>query len=190
MSNGLSKKVFLKALLGTTLLLVCGVTTASEDIEVLIKTCATCHGDNGNSSNSDWPNLAGQKSTYLAVQLKDFRSGFRKNLVMDKFVKNLSDKQIDALANYYSSQTVAINSVQAENQEGKNIRSYCISCHGVKGITVNQQWPNLAGQQKNYLQAQLLAFKKDIRISPQMQVIAKELSESQIEAVAEYYSQL
>ena len=72
----------------------------------------------------------------------------------------------------------------------KNVRAYCISCHGKHGITVNEEWPNLAGQQKDYLQKQLLAFRDGTRNGPIMQVIAKELNEAQIEAVAEYYSQL
>jgi len=190
MSHRLNRKKLLASLLSTILLFVSGAAMASQDIQVLTKACVACHGKNGNSNNSAWPNLAGQKRTYLAIQLRNFRSGARKNLLMDDIVKNLSDTQIEALANYYSEQSVVIKKHEIVNQQGRNIRSHCLSCHGYKGITVNQQWPNLAGQQKNYLQAQLLAFKQGTRISPEMQVIAKELSDSQIEAVAEYYSQL
>ena len=190
MSNRLSRKRVLGSLLNTILLFISGAAMASENIQVLTKICVACHGQNGNSNNSAWPNLAGQKRIYLATQLKAFRSGARKNLLMDDIVKNLSDTQIETLAIYYSELPVVVKKHDIVNQQGRNIRSHCLSCHGYKGITVNQQWPNLAGQQKDYLKAQLLAFKQDTRISPEMQVIAKELSDSQIEAVAEYYSQL
>ena len=76
------------------------------------------------------------------------------------------------------------------NQLGKNTRAYCISCHGLSGITVNDQWPNLAGQQQKYLQNQLRAYKNGTREGSVMQVIVKEINDSQITAVAEYYSQL
>ena len=156
----------------------------------LVSTCTACHGENGNSINSNWPNLAGQKKTYLEIQLKEFRDGTRKDPLMSEFAKKLSDEKISDIAIYYSKQKALIRNISEVNQQGKNVRAHCISCHGVRGFTVNQQWPNLAGQQKDYLKKQLMDFKSDKRTSPQMQVIAKELSDQQIEAVAEYYSQL
>ncbi|MCF6193231.1 MAG: cytochrome c, partial [Kangiellaceae bacterium] len=108
MSHRLNQKKLLASLLSTILLFVSGAAMASQDIQVLTKACVACHGKNGNSNNSAWPNLAGQKRTYLAMQLRNFRSGARKNLLMDDIVKNLSDTQIEALANYYSEQSVVI----------------------------------------------------------------------------------
>ena len=40
-------------------------------------TCASCHGADGISANSLWPNLAGQQEQYLIKQLKAFREGER-----------------------------------------------------------------------------------------------------------------
>lgn len=64
--------------------------------------CAGCHGMDGYSSNELWPNLAGQKNTYLVVQIKAFRDGVRKGPLMQPMVANLSDQDIDDLAAYYS----------------------------------------------------------------------------------------
>lgn len=161
---------------------------STVSIESLVNTCTACHGANGISSNSLWPNLAGQKSVYLATELKAFRDGRRQDPLMAASAKNLSDAQIDALALYYSKLPATMTAAANVNQAGRNVRAYCISCHGIKGLTVNDLWPNLAGQQKAYLQKQLQAFRDDTRIGPSMQVIAKELNEEQIEAVAEYYS--
>ena len=65
--------------------------------------CATCHGPDGISSNSLWPNLAGQKREYLIKQLEDFRSGARKDPLMAGQAASLSDEDIESLADYYSS---------------------------------------------------------------------------------------
>ncbi len=66
-------------------------------------TCAGCHGKSGISSNSMWPNLAGQKQAYLASALQMYRDGRRKNAMMSAMAKNLTDADIANLAAYYSS---------------------------------------------------------------------------------------
>ena len=62
-----------------------------------------CHGANGISQIPMYPNLAGQKEQYLAIQLKAFRAGERKNMVMAPMVAGLSDADIENLAAYYAS---------------------------------------------------------------------------------------
>ncbi|MGL1956676.1 MAG: cytochrome c [Colwellia sp.] len=65
--------------------------------------CAACHGAAGISAVPTYPNLAGQKSAYLAKQLKDFKSGKRNDPIMKGMVAALSDKDMDDLAAYYAS---------------------------------------------------------------------------------------
>ena len=65
--------------------------------------CSACHGANGISSNELWPNLAGQKETYLAAQMKAFRDGDRNNPMMSPMAAGLSDADIANLAAYYAS---------------------------------------------------------------------------------------
>jgi len=164
-------------------------TVSADELTTLTTVCAACHGANGISNAPVFPNLAGQQPIYMADQIKAMKAGIRKNSLMEAVIKDLSDQQIDALAEYYSSLPASTTAVSAVNQLGKNVRALCISCHGVKGISVNAQWPNLAGQKQQYLQQQLLAFRDDSRFGPNMQVIAKELNVEQIAAVAEYFSQ-
>jgi len=66
--------------------------------------CAACHGADGNSANAMWPKLAGQHATYLVKQLKDFKSGARKDPMMAPMAKPLSDQDMENLAAYYASQ--------------------------------------------------------------------------------------
>ena len=66
-------------------------------------TCAACHGSNGISMIPMYPNLAGQKEQYLVLQLKAFRDGERKNMVMAPMAMGLSDTDIANLSAYYAS---------------------------------------------------------------------------------------
>lgn len=64
--------------------------------------CAGCHGQRGAAPIADYPIIAGQYESYLVHTLKAYRDGVRGNPVMGAQARNLTDKQIDALAGYYS----------------------------------------------------------------------------------------
>jgi cytochrome c553 len=51
-----------------------------------------------------WPHLAGQHAPYLVKQMKDFKSGARKDPVMAPMAKPLSDQDMENLAAYFASQ--------------------------------------------------------------------------------------
>ena len=65
----------------------------------------------------------------------------------------------------------------------------CISCHGAKGEGLGA-FPRLAGTGQAYLLAQLDAFAGGSRKNPIMQPIAQNLTPTQRQAVARYFSQL
>ena len=68
----------------------------------------------------------------------------------------------------------------------------CSSCHGPSGRSVSSTFPRLAGQQKDYLIAQLTAFRDHTRADPHAQTymwgMAARLSNPTIAALAAYYS--
>ncbi|GHF88932.1 c-type cytochrome [Thalassotalea marina] len=66
-------------------------------------TCTACHGANGVSAIPMYPNLAGQKEQYILKQLKDFKSGARKDPVMAPMAAPLSEEDMKNLAAYYAS---------------------------------------------------------------------------------------
>ena len=68
------------------------------------KTCVACHGPDGNSTAPDFPKIAGQHYDYLVKTLKDYKSGARKNAIMAPMAANLTQRDIEDLAAYYSSQ--------------------------------------------------------------------------------------
>ncbi len=66
--------------------------------------CAGCHGIDGNSTNPQWPKLAGQHETYLVIATKAYQSGARNNPMMQPMVAGLSDQDVKDLAAYFASQ--------------------------------------------------------------------------------------
>jgi cytochrome c553 len=69
----------------------------------LAASCAICHGTNGVNAGGI-PNLAGQPTSYLALQLRDFRDGKRPATIMHQIAKGLTEEQIEAVSVYWSAQ--------------------------------------------------------------------------------------
>ena len=67
--------------------------------------CAACHGPDGNKpSDPTQPILAGQHYDYLVRALTDYKIGRRNNPIMKGFASQLSKKDIEDLAAWFSSQ--------------------------------------------------------------------------------------
>ena len=66
----------------------------------------------------------------------------------------------------------------------------CQNCHGEDGVAVVPGAANLAGQQKEYLIEQLRAFRDGRRQNPQMSVVAKSLTDDDIEELSDWYSSI
>jgi cytochrome c553 len=76
--------------------------------------CQACHGTDGLSNAPDAPNIGAQTESYLAAQLKAFKSGARKNESMSVVAQTLSDKDIDDLAAYFSAIEIKVVKVPGE----------------------------------------------------------------------------
>jgi cytochrome c553 len=66
--------------------------------------------------------------------------------------------------------------------------SVCSVCHGVDGLAKIPEAPNLAGQTETYLIEQIAAFKSGERKNEMMSVVVQDLSDTDIENLAAYYS--
>lgn len=66
--------------------------------------CHACHGPTGQAVQPIYPNLGGQHQDYLAMSLRHFRDGTRKNAIMNGFAANLSDADIEDISAWYASQ--------------------------------------------------------------------------------------
>lgn len=69
------------------------------------KGCMGCHGPAGNSPNpAMFPKTAGMEESYLATQLKAFRSGERSNPMMSPMASGLTDEEIANLSAFLAAQ--------------------------------------------------------------------------------------
>lgn len=165
--------------------------------------CASCHGTDGNSTNPEWPSLAGQHASYLLAQLVAFKEGERENPLMAPIVANLSREDMADLAAYYASQPARglYADAEAKEQIARGERLYrggdadaavpaCMSCHGPDGGgNAPATFPVLAGQHATYLAMQLRAYRAGERTTDprgMMRDVAERLSDSKIEALARY----
>lgn len=171
--------------------------------------CVACHGANGNSTNPEWPVLAGQNAVYIDQQLKLFRAGARNNPTMMPMAAALSDKDISDLAVYFSAQVPTGGEAdpsywqpgQALYRNGDATRNIpaCVACHGPVGRgNVAAGYPALRAQHSVYTVKQLTDYASDARYSggaaekqagPNsiiMSTIAKRLTPEDIRNVASY----
>jgi cytochrome c553 len=82
---------------------------AAADIEAgkkkVQEVCAACHGIDGAAPiMPEYPKLSGQYPDYLQKALRDYKSGLRKNPIMAGFAQGLTDKDIENVAAYFSTQ--------------------------------------------------------------------------------------
>ena len=71
---------------------------------------------------------------------------------------------------------------------GREKAGACAVCHGPLGLSVTPDAPNLAGQPTRYLTAQLRAYRSGARRHEVMAVIAKPLSDDDIDKLAAWYA--
>ena len=88
------------------LLMMSGVARAGDAAEGQKKSkiCAACHGPDGNSASPEFPKIAGQHFDYIVMSLTRYKSGKRRNPIMAPQAANLSRRDIEDLAAYYSQQ--------------------------------------------------------------------------------------
>ncbi len=64
----------------------------------------------------------------------------------------------------------------------------CAVCHGEEGISPSEDWPHLAGQRAGYLAYEMQAYRDGSRVHTEMNALAMQLTDEQIDALATYYA--
>ena len=166
--------------------------------------CIGCHGVDGNSSNPDWPSLAGQGEGYLVKQITDFKTGARKDGTMNAMVGSLNDADIANISAFFASNKAkggaasksSIEVGQKLYRAGDASRGIaaCASCHGPSGAgNPAAKFPALAGQHAKYTMKTLKDFANSTRSNDpgsMMRVVAGKMKDSEMKAVAEYIAGL
>lgn len=156
--------------------------------------CANCHGEGGNSVKTDVPNLAGQNTSYLLSQVRQFSDGRRKNEFMEGLMKALSNDEKVGIAVFYSSQEVIHRPARDPALAARGKAYYdriCFRCHGELGLG-SDQYARIAGQQPDYLTQTLRRYRDGSgnRVDALMAANTRGMSDSDIQAVVAYVSSM
>jgi cytochrome c553 len=181
----------------------------SKGQQIATQVCAACHNPDGNSLIPANPSLAGQHAEYITKQLNDFKSqdgktAPRENAVMSAMVAPLTAEDMKNLGAYYAqqkpkpgaAQDKALTELGARVYRGGNLETSvpaCAGCHSPNGSGLPPNYPRLAGQHRDYTLAQLRAFRKELRLNDDNQVmhtITSRMSEKEMQAVSEFISGL
>ena len=182
----------------TLVVLAGSANAADESVKEKAALCTPCHGETGISQTENTPSLAGQPDLYLQWQLVFFRSGSRKNEIMQPTAEQLSNEDVRNLGAYFASQSPPKASEPDDNPElsKKGAQAAagrrCASCHtdtfaGTKGVA------RLADQREEYLTKALHDYKSNLRVGggvAAMADVAYSLSDEEIEALAHYLAHL
>lgn len=164
--------------------------------------CGACHGMDGNSSDAQYPKLAGQHEAYIARQLTSFKAGKRQNPIMLGMATPLSEQDMHDIGAYFASQTVrpgvaddaVVKQGETLYREGDPTRGIpaCMACHLIDGRgNPGAIYPQLAGQHSQYVEATLKSWHDGTVWGTDahaqiMPAIAKKLDAKDITALASY----
>jgi cytochrome c553 len=154
--------------------------------------CAACHGEGGNSTNSQVPSIAQQPAQFISTSLFMFREGNRRDPQMSPMAANLSNADMNDLAAFFAAQKAAPPTHKSDPENAKAgpllaQKFNCTQCHG-RGLLGQQHIPRLSGQQFEYLRTQLRGFKAMTRadIDGNMTSAAQALSDKDIEVLSDF----
>ncbi|MSO92369.1 MAG: cytochrome c4 [Rhodospirillales bacterium] len=172
--------------------------------------CTECHGADGLATAPDQPNLAGQKPRYLAKQLHDFRLsargqrsnarlGERRHPTMNANARDLSDQDLVDVAAWLASLPCGTGRQVAEAPRPQKA-SRCHICHGPQGFSEYAMVPNIGGQNRTYLERQLIVFRDSSRGQtewlgnrrehPMMTPQSIPLTDQEVAELADYFASL
>ncbi|RTL40869.1 MAG: cytochrome c4 [Burkholderiales bacterium] len=160
--------------------------------------CAACHTADGSRGSPANPILQGQHPEYLYKQLTEFKAGKRKNAIMSGMAAALSEEDMRNVAAFYASKVAKPGFAKSKDLvplgekiwrggiAERNVPA-CAACHGPTGAGIPSQYPRLAGQHGDYVEAQMNAFRTGARANaPMMMTIAAKLNDKEIKAVSDY----
>jgi cytochrome c553 len=164
--------------------------------------CTTCHGKEGRAGpDGYYPRIAGKPEGYLYNQLLNFRDGRRHYGLMAGLLDPLSDEYLLEIARHFAKLDVPYPKPQPASasaevlQRGRQLAQLgdkerrlpaCASCHGPTLTGVAPDVPGLVGLPRDYLNAQLGAWRTGQRRAHQpdcMADIARRLAPDDVLAV-------
>lgn len=166
--------------------------------ELSTTVCAACHTNDGSRGASANPILQGQHAEYIVKQLIEFKANKRVNAVMNGMAAPLSEADMRNVAAFYASKAPVTGAAKSKDTVALGEKIYrggipdkgvpaCSACHSPNGAGLPVQYPRLAGQHAEYVEAQMNAFRAGTRTnSAQMLGVAAKMNDKEIKAVSDY----
>ena len=196
-------------LMACTVLMASGPARAAAPFEDTMAqrtlACTACHGPQGRAApDGYYPRLAGKPAGYLYNQLINFREGRRHYGLMTQLIDPLSNAYLLEMAQYFSNlevpypaplpspaSTEVLRLGRQLVMQGDAARKVpaCVQCHGQAMTGVLPHVPGLLGLPRDYLNAQLGAWKAGQRRAHApdcMREVVTRLSLQDINAVASW----
>jgi cytochrome c553 len=181
------------AIVGSIALAPCAPAQTTEEKAQI---CGACHGENGVPQQKTMPVIWGQQQGYLYLQLRDYKSGARKDDIMSPLAQTLERDDMMALALYFSQkpwpdlQQPAAPADLAKRAVAANISIGCTGCHQGEYQGAGTQ-PRLAGQTREYLHQSMMDFRTHARgNNPGMTDLMLATAVEDIDALAQYMAGL
>ena len=156
--------------------------------------CASCHSST-DTTHSTVPLLEGQPKAYFIAQWRAFRERERTAPLMVSLAAELSEQEVDDLAEYYAIQVPAQAVQSSANDAGRALvdRLQCASCHGpaLQGTDVGAA--RLAGQKARYTAWSLQLMRSGTRshgTAAKPDPLLADLSNAEIESLAMHLASL
>jgi len=169
--------------------------------------CTGCHGPQGRAaSDGYYPRIAGKPAGYLYNQLVSFRDGRRPYALMTNLLAPLTDDYLREIAEHFSQLELPYPPPQPATAgvdvltRGETLVTRgdaalripaCVQCHGVGLMGVAPGVPALIGMPRDYLNAQLGAWRAGSRHATPpdcMAQVAQRLAPSDISALSQWLS--
>ena len=188
------KRLSVPPALALALVLLSPVAANAQSIEEKAQVCTACHGEAGVPTEQPFPVpvIWGQNLGYLFFQLRDFKTGARKNDQMTPVADSLDRADLMPLATYFSKkpwpnlQQKQPPADEATEAQRVNASVVCTSCHQ-QGFLGDSTQPRLAGQERAYLQKTMTDFADGARANnPGMTGFMKGLTAQDMHALADW----
>ena len=162
-----------------------------KDGEEKAQLCLLCHKPN--FSAGAIPLLAGQTREYLYKQMKDFKEKKRPSNFMQMNVANLTDQDMQDIAEYFSSRPIVREPFSLDTEKVMRGKSRaealeCAACH-MADFSGDKEVPNLVAIDPSYIASQIEAFSKGARSHPFIKA-SSNISSNDAENLAQYFAQL
>ena len=155
---------------------------------ILADPCLGCHGIEGNMTTYPpyhVPRLGGQNVNYIIKALQGYAGDDREHDGMHAQAADLSERDLRDIAAYFGQEAAVEADLEVTPPESG---IYCVSCHGVNGVSITTEFPHLAGQHADYLNETIRQYLEGERSDISMNAFLNLLSDEQLNELSEFYA--